>query len=211
MNMIEQFKEISGRYREKIAQLETETKELRAQRESLETQYENMIAELVHDSELSPIEDAIAEIDAKIAQTEKMLAIVKRGRSQKLIELIPGVKSYRDREKERIQQEFDEQLRSVMKMKAQYLMELRKLAEISAKVEQLNADVRSLQNEAGDDSREFDSAPLYRIPFDAFPAYVGTEEASKALSVPRWLIDEVIVGRLPQWIQEETRKRGGKR
>ncbi|GAB1530115.1 MULTISPECIES: hypothetical protein [Brevibacillus] len=109
-----------------------ERTDLKARRATLEAKYENMIAELASAADLQSIEDEMAQLDARLMQIDKTLSVVKRGRSQKLLELIPGVKVHREREKERIQQEFDEQLRCLIKMKAEYLLELRRLAQINA-------------------------------------------------------------------------------
>jgi chromosome segregation ATPase len=219
-----EFRAISGSYNERINQLEAERLDLKARRAALETQYENMIAELVSDSELQAAENEIETLDMRLAQIEKMLEIVKRGKRQKLAEMIPTVKAYRDQKKAEKLPAFDAKLRDVMKAKAEYLLKLRELKQLDDEIAALHSDVLAFKNEAEIEESEFFAGPLSQIPVDKSPALEGAEIASRSLAVSRWLIDAAMQGRFPQWIDyyakhgklpeevdQAAQKRGGKR
>lgn len=202
---IDEFKEIRDKFGTRIEELEKEIFDINNRLGELGEQrikaleYEAINFKVAPEREA--IEKEVEQLRGKLTKLEEVLSLTKRARMQRFAEMVPGIKAYRDKVKQDVQAEHDQTARELRRIKAEYLLVLKRLSEIKAKGSKVNADYLYLKRVAN--------------PEDTRHEYFSIQELSLIMEENGWvrpeksymLFKEEVYkayreGILPAWVEE---------
>lgn len=193
-----EFAEMRAKYNTEIEKVRQELKAAQSHEKELTEKLNDLIGNLASHDEVTPIEEELAKVEKKISQLKRNLGLLSTGKQQKLADLVPVLKTYKEQRQAAILEEYRQAEREVHRKRAELLLAINKAGKVHREAERLHSEYMQLKSEAGDDERDFLHFPTMKISLD--PSYFGAEQASSdSFAVPGWLIQDAINGKYPKW------------
>ena len=209
MKLFDDIKAKKIKYDERLQVLEAELQEAQTKKAELEKEYakgleDEAMGGAAFKNEV-PLRKQLDEINVQISKLPAMIEIVQRGKSQAIADSVPLFRELRAKQKESIENEWNDELIELKKAKAEYLLRVHALGEIRRKGQKVNSDVLALlqEAEATQNSDYYDGFQSFvSLPISPNAAYFGNEKALfMGFDVPAYAVTDSLNDRLPNWVK----------
>lgn len=209
MKLFNEIKAKKAKYNERLQVLENELQEAQTKKAELEKEYaEGLEAEAMGGAAFKnevTLRKQLDEVNVQISKLPAMIDIVQRGKTQAVADSVPLLRELRTKQKESIENEWNDELIELKKAKAEYLLRLHALGEIRRKGQKVNSDVVALLEEAdaATHSDYFNGFQSFEsLPISPNAAYFGSEKALfMGFDVPAYAVTDSLNDRLPNWVK----------
>lgn len=211
-DLFQEFKETKAKFDERYNSNKNRIQELNAELRELKAKYNDRVyqeeigGEVFTAKDMAQFKSRMREIADEIEELETRNDFNRRGRIQKLVELIPAMKARVEARRAELEQEHAAQMEQVKHNLAVYLMSLKEMGDIERKISQANAEFIELAKEAGTNERlpNVEKVKLYEWDYGGSigGVYIPGRPKAGIYGVLREEVENAYEGKLPSWTHE---------